>query len=616
MLKVNNVEKVYGGQVIFEDINFAMSQGERLGLIGRNGHGKSTLFRLILGEETPDNGTISFPKYYTIGHLSQHIRFTEETVLKEAALSLPKSEDGIDETYKVEAILMGLGLSEDYFGLHPSALSGGYQIRLNLAKVLASDPNLLLLDEPTNYLDIVSVRWLQRFLKNWKNELIIITHDRDFMDSVTTHTMAIHRCRLKKVSGSTHKLYAQILQEEEIYEQTRVNDEKKRKETEKFINRFRASATKASAVQSRVKALDKMDKLDKLEEIRSLDFEFNPAPFPGKFLMETDGLSFGYGDGPLLIDGLKFSVGKNDRIAIIGKNGKGKTTLLNILAGELDPTSGSVNPAGNLKLAYFGQTNINRLNADNTVEMEIMEAHPDYNRGAARRICGAMMFEKDNALKKIGVLSGGEKSRVLLGKLLVSPANMLLLDEPTNHLDMDSIDSLVSAIEEFSGAVVIVTHSEMILNSIANRLIIFDKGKVSLFEGTYQDFLDRIGWDGEAAETQKPETKGKNKGINRKELRRLRADIVAEKFKVIGPLQKKMTEVEEEIVRTEEVVEKAQKDLAAASEKGDSAAITKHSKEFHDSKERIDRLFEKLEVLSHEKDEKTREFELRLSDTE
>ncbi|MBI5468877.1 MAG: ABC-F family ATP-binding cassette domain-containing protein, partial [Deltaproteobacteria bacterium] len=247
MLKVNNVEKVYGGQVIFEDINFAMSQGERLGLVGRNGHGKSTLFRLILGEETPDNGTISFPKYYTIGHLSQHIRFTEETVLKEAALSLPKSEDGIDETYKVEAILMGLGLSEDYFGLHPSALSGGYQIRLNLAKVLASDPNLLLLDEPTNYLDIVSVRWLQRFLKNWKNELIIITHDRDFMDSVTTHTMAIHRCRLKKVSGSTHKLYAQILQEEEIYEQTRVNDEKKRKETEKFINRFRASATKASA---------------------------------------------------------------------------------------------------------------------------------------------------------------------------------------------------------------------------------------------------------------------------------------------------------------------------------------------------------------------------------
>jgi len=616
MLKINNLEKTYGGQTIFEDISFAMSQGERLGLVGRNGHGKSTLFRLILGEETPDSGKISFPKYYTIGHLSQHIRFTEDTVLKEAALSLPKSEDGIDETYKVEAILMGLGLSQDYFVLHPSALSGGYQIRLNLAKVLASDPNLLLLDEPTNYLDIVSVRWLQRFLKNWKNELIIITHDRDFMDSVTTHTMAIHRCGLKKVSGSTHKLYAQILQEEQIYEQTRVNDEKKRKETEKFINRFRASATKASAVQSRVKALEKTEKLDKLEEIRSLDFEFNAAPFPGKILMEAEDISFGYEAGNLLIDGLRFSVGKKDRIAIIGKNGKGKTTLLNILAGEFAPTSGEVKTAGNLKLAYFGQTNINRLNMDNTVEMEIMEAHPDYNRGAARRICGAMMFEKDNALKKIGVLSGGEKSRVLLGKLLVSPANLLLLDEPTNHLDMDSIDSLVNAIEEYSGAVVIVTHSEMILNSIANRLIIFDGGKVTLFEGTYQDFLDRVGWDGEASEAPKAESKGKNKGVNRKELRRIRAAIVADRLKVLGPLQKKMTEVEEEIVRMEGVVEKAQIDLAAASESGDSASITKYSKDYHDSKQRIDALFEKLDALSHEKDEKTREFELKLAETE
>ncbi len=616
MLKVNNIQKSYGGQVIFEEISFAMSQGERLGLVGRNGHGKSTLFRLILGEEEPDGGTISFPRHYTIGHLSQHIRFTEDTVLKEAALSLPVSEDGIDETYKVEAILMGLGLSEEYFGLHPSALSGGYQIRLNLAKVLASSPNLLLLDEPTNYLDIVSVRWLQRFLKNWKNELIIITHDRDFMDSVTTHTMAIHRRRLRKVAGSTHKLYAQILQEEEIYEQTRVNDEKKRKETEKFINRFRASATKASAVQSRVKALDKMDKLDKLEEIRTLDFEFNSAPFPGKFLMEAEGLCFGYGDGPLLIDGLKFSVGKKDRIGIIGKNGKGKTTLLNILAGELEASGGTVNRAGNLKLAYFGQTNIDRLNAENTVEMEIMEAHPDYNRGAARRICGAMMFERDNALKKIGVLSGGEKSRVLLGKLLVSPANMLLLDEPTNHLDMDSIDSLVNAIEEFSGAVAIVTHSEMILNSIANRLIIFDAGKVSLFEGTYQDFLDRVGWAGEGGDAQAPESRGKNKGVNRKELRKQRAAIVAERLKVLGPLQKKMTEVEEEIVRMEVVVEKAQNDLAAASVEGEPDAITRHSKEFHDARLRIDTLFEELEALSREKEEKTREFELKLSDTE
>ncbi|HDH04123.1 MAG TPA: ABC-F family ATP-binding cassette domain-containing protein [Nitrospirae bacterium] len=534
MIQANNLDKCYGQQVIFEKAGFILNPGERVGLVGRNGHGKTTLFKMILGQDHPDSGSINIPKGYKIGHLSQHISFSGNTVLQEACLSLRDTEDGIDETYKAEIILMGLGFTMEDFSLDPLDLSGGYQVRLNLAKVLVSDPNLLLLDEPTNYLDIISLRWLTQFLRNWKKELIIITHDRDFMDSVTTHTMAIHRCKMRKEAGPTDKVYKQLLLEEEIHEKTRVNDDKKRKETEEFINRFRAKATKAKAVQSRVKALQKKDRLEKLREIKNLDFAFRSASFTGKRLMEVNDLSFSFdNDSPPLIDGLTFSVGKRDRIAIIGKNGKGKTTLLNLLAKELKIKTGTVSHHGQLQMAYFGQTNINRLNLHKTIEEEIMDVHPEGNRGATRKICGTMMFPGDNALKKISVLSGGEKSRVLLGKLLVSPSNMLMLDEPTNHLDMESNDSLVEAIDDFNGSVIIVTHSEMMLHALATRLIVFDDGKVILFEGTYQDFLDRVGWKSEndSGVPRVKKSRPRKKSVNRKQLRRERAAMLKKKSK-------------------------------------------------------------------------------------
>ncbi|MBI5681680.1 MAG: ABC-F family ATP-binding cassette domain-containing protein [Deltaproteobacteria bacterium] len=615
MLKVSGLEKSYGRQVIFDNVSFVMNPGERIGLVGRNGHGKTTLFKMILGEEEPDSAVISIPNYYTIGHLSQHIRFTEDTVLKEGCISLPVSDDGIDESYKVKSILMGLGFSTDDFDRSPSMLSGGYQIRLNLAKVLVSEPNLLLLDEPTNYLDIVSVRWLTRFLRNWKGELIIITHDREFMDSVTTHTMGIHRCKMKKIAGPTQKFYQQIAQEEEIHEKTRIGDERKRAEVGDFINRFRAKASKAKAVQSRVKALLKMEKLDKLSDIRTLDFSFKSAPFPGKWLMNAANISFSYHHDSLpLINGLDIAVGKNDRIAIIGKNGKGKTTLLSILAGELQPQTGAVQHNQNLSIAYFGQTNINRLNPQKTVEMEIMDTHSDCNMGAGRKICGIMMFDGDKALKKIEVLSGGEKSRVLLGKLLVTPANLLLLDEPTNHLDMDSIDSMVEAIEAFDGGVIIVTHSEMILNSVATRLIVFDNGKVELFEGTYQEFLDQVGWESERAEeadNSRPISK-QNNNINKKEMRRRRSQLNENRSKILGPLQKMIAAVEKSIMFLEKDVENESRILVEASEKGDGETISTASVFIHKLNSQIETLFKELESLTSEHDAKSKEFEQRM----
>jgi ATP-binding cassette, subfamily F, member 3 len=615
MLQVTNIEKSYGKQLLFDGVGFTVNPRERVGLVGRNGYGKSTLFRMILGEEHPDAGAITMPSGYTVGHLSQHIHFSEDTVLKEACLALPANEDHINESYKAEAILHGLGFTNADFDRDPASLSGGFQVRLNLAKVLASEPNLLLLDEPTNYLDIVSVRWLTQFLRGWRNELIIITHDRDFMDSVTTHTMIIHRYKIRKVAGGTQKLYDQILMEEEIYEKTRQNDEKKRREIEQFINRFRAQATKAKAVQSRIKALARHEKMDKLEEIKNLDFTFRSAPFEAKWLMNAENLSFAFTEGPTLFDQLTFSVGKKDRIAVIGKNGKGKTTLLNLLAREMSPVRGEVKLHPNTKIAYFGQTNINRLTPTRTALEEIMEAHPDHSHNIARSICGLMMFEGDNALKKVSVLSGGEKSRVLLGKLLVSPANLLLLDEPTNHLDMESIDSLIEAIDVFDGAVIIVTHSELILEAVATRLIVYDNDSVSVFEGTYLDFLDRVGWSDEGGvRGKKGKKQNVDKSVNRKDAKKQRAALVADKSKALSSLKSRIATLEEEITRLEQAVEQNTQALLEASVKGKALSIKQLSSAINDAKARIEKLFAELETVTTEHDAKAQEFDQQLSE--
>lgn len=280
MISIENISKGYGGNTLFEDTGFRLNRRERVGLVGRNGHGKTTLFRIITGEESPDTGTVIIPKNYRIGYVRQTIEFTENTVLREGMRGLRGEET--DHFWKVEKILFGLGFSQADMDRSPLEFSGGFQVRLNLAKMLVSDPDLLLLDEPTNYLDITSIRWIQGFLNAWPREVMLITHDRGFMDKVVTHTVAIHRKKMRKIEGDTGKLYAQIAQDEEIYEKTRVNDERRRKEIELFITRFRAKARLANMVQSRVKTLGKMEKKDKLDELKNLDFSFRSKPFRGK----------------------------------------------------------------------------------------------------------------------------------------------------------------------------------------------------------------------------------------------------------------------------------------------------------------------------------------------
>ena len=610
MIKVIDLSKSYGKQTLFENISFNINKKERVGLVGRNGHGKTTLFRLLLKQEEFDSGTISIPKTYIIAHLGQHIHFTKDTVLNEGCLGLP-SDQKYDH-WRLEETLMGLGFSEDEFHRPPSELSGGYQVRLNLAKILVSDPDFLLLDEPTNYLDVVSIRWFTKFLRAWQKELILITHDRSFMDSVTTHTMVIHRQKVKKISGNTEKLYNQIAQEEEVYEKTRLNEEKKRKDAEVFIRRFRAKARLAGMVQSRIKALNKKEKRDKLDRIPPLELSFNAAPFAARFMISADDLSFSYNNPPpYLIDDFSFAIKKDDRIGVIGKNGKGKSTLLKILAQTLNPLKGEIKKHPNLKIGYFGQTNKIELHPQKTVYEEIMAADPKCTLQRARTIGGSLMFEGDDSLKKISVLSGGEKSRVLLGKILTSPCHLLLLDEPTNHLDMESCDSLMSAMDSFGGAVVLVTHNEMYLHTLVNRLIVFDRNKITLYEGTYQDFLDDVGWEDD--EPPKERSKRKN-NLSKKEVRKLKANILNEKTNVLVPLKNEIKKTEKRIENLEKKLNSNNKKLIEASEQGDGNTITDLSKKNHQFESELEELYKNLDELTSSHEEKSKEFEKKLEE--
>lgn len=606
MIQVQNICKSFGTQELFNDASFLVAPRERVGIVGRNGSGKSTLFKIILGEEYLDGGKIDIPKNYSLGYLKQHIAFSHATVHEEACSVLKKNEDGWLDTHHVEAILFGLGFDESSMQKDPMLLSGGFQIRLNLAKVLASEPNMLLLDEPTNYLDIVSMRWLSRFLRGWKGEILLITHDRKFMDEVCTHIVGIHRKKFRKIQGTVAKLKETIRAEEEVAMRTQENDAHKREQLERVIDRFRFKASKAAMVQSKIKAVERLGEATRLEHERNLEFSFNEAPFPGKRMIQIKDLNFHFNGGPTLIQDLTVELFKGDRVAIIGPNGRGKTTLLNLIANELSPVSGSISLNPNILMNYFGQTNINRLNLENTVEEEIQSAVQSAERGKARSLAGLMMFSGDASQKRIRILSGGERSRVLLGKILATPCNLLLLDEPTNHLDMESIESLIDALEDYGGTAIVVSHDEELLQVFANKLIVFDGGKCFAFEGTYREFLEKIGWAEEKDGMTKSviaeaKFQASTPAVSKnRDDRRARAAYIEERAKIVRPIEKEIQRLEKEIQTSEELAKKKEAELLEASEKSDGALIAKLATELSASKSKAEELFAKWEDASNQ----------------
>jgi len=614
MIQLTNISKRYGTQELFNDVNLRMNSGQRIGLVGRNGTGKSTLFKLILGEEFYDDGEISIPKNYKIGTLKQHLEFHEKTLVDEVSLSL--ADDDKFSVYKVEKILFGLGFVQEDLSKSPLSFSGGYQIRINLAKLLITEPNMLLLDEPTNYLDILSLRWLKSFLRSFDGEVILITHDRNFMDAVTTHTMGLTRKTLNILAGDTHKFYQQLKDNEELYEKQKISQDKKVKELEDFIAKNKARASTAAQAQSKVKLLEKMDRMDTLGFDNTLKFNFNFKDTPAKVLLDIKDLSFGYTSDTILFKDISFTLKKGEVLGIIGKNGKGKSTLLNTIAKELTALSGIIDYHGTTEVGHFGQTNISHLNPKNNIMDEIYLGNSKLAESTVRNICGSMMFPGENAKKKISLLSGGEKSRVMLGQIIAREVNILFLDEPTNHLDMDSIDSLTEAIKNFDGSAIIVTHSEELLRQVCDRLIVFAKDKAEYFDGNYDEFLEKIGWE-EESESEIKDNNSKVEDtpkVNKKENKKLRSAIIQERSKITSPLKKSVEKLENLIMKNEELVETLHEELIEASNKNDNSKVIDLSREVTKYEKEIEENFEELEVTQTKLDDILEEYESKLEE--
>lgn len=605
MINIKNISKYYAAEAIFKNASFAVHRSEKIGLLGKNGQGKTTLFRLITDEETCDEGEISIPKNYTIGYLKQHHNFTKKTVVEQACENIEESNQ-----WEVEKILSGLGFEKDDFSKSPDLFSDGYRMRIALTNVLAKKPNMLLLDEPTNFLDIPSIRWLSTFLRQWEDEFILISHDQSFINNTTTHIAGIYNGGIKKIKGTTKDYYAQLEKEQEIHLKQYKNYEKKKKQTEDFINKFRAKARQANMVQSRLKALEKEDKPELAATESEFVFSFNEKDFTAKQVMRAEDLKFAYNDEEWIIKNLSLAIEKKDKVFIIGKNGKGKSTLLKLLSQKLTPNSGEIKYHPSVEMGFFEHGNTQELNDDLTIEDELISQYPGINRQIIRNICGAMMFSGDKALKKIQVLSGGEKCRVMLARLLLKPSNLIFLDEPTHHLDISACDALTDAIMNFNGAAFIVTHNEEMLYRAAEKLVVFTNTGVTFFRGGYKEFLEKIGWEDE---NEKQGSLAKNISA-KKENRHAKAQFINERSRTLKPLKTELDKTEEQIMSTEDDIAQINEELIDASNNNNPEAITKASQKLKDKNTALTELYDLLEEITDKYETTRKDFEEREKD--
>jgi len=593
MIRIEHLSKYYGDYDLFEDVNLTIGPKEKVGLIGRNGSGKSTLLKILLGHETYDEGHISIPKHFKIQSLEQHLDFTEPDILKQVCKALPA--DAYGQEWRAESILMGLGFSKSDFKRAPSEFSSGMQVRLRLAQALVSEADLLLLDEPTNYLDILSLRWLERFLQSWKGAFILVTHDQTFMEKVVKQVVGIHRGKMRKMNGTPMKLMAQIKREEEVHEKTRLKQEKKDAKTKEFISKFRAGARSAGLVQSRIKALDKQKVHKKLAKLPEIKFQFQSEAFQGAELIRATNIVYAYKENEPVINRFSLSVRPKERIAIIGPNGKGKSTLLRLLVEDLKIQAGKLKLHENIKIGYFGASQVEALNPENTILSELVHLTKAKEQ-AVRTVCGALLFTGNTIKKEISKLSGGERSRVGLARIILSKCNILVLDEPTNHLDMESCQALTSALKEFDGTIIFVSHDERIIKELATRLVVFDAGEVQVLEKSYERFLESGGWAEEELtrpSISKRHSANKVDYLEKKETKkRLRAIK-----KELEKLEKKISKMEEEQEVNTELLGKAymEKHSQNMLDYGDKAKHLAHAIE--DGYKRMEELMEEGESL-------------------
>src|SRR3954463_1922474 len=537
MISFSNINKQYGRQLVFVDASFQLNPGEKVGLVGPNGSGKTTLFRMVVGEEDPDGGDVSVPKRLTIGYFRQDVEeMAGRSVLDEAiagsgrggdlhhalgqlqhAMSDPGRAGEMDRIlerfvevqeeydhlggYGLEAqareVLHGLGFEDDQIDGDVGALSGGWKMRVALARVLLGRPDVLLMDEPTNHLDIESIIWLESFLKSYPGALLMTSHDREFLNRVVSKIAEIDGGEIIVYSGNYDFYERERAIRENNQQAAFARQQAMFAKEQRFIERFKTHAAKAAQVQSRIKALDKIEKIELPKKRHVVKFEFRAPPRSGDQVAVIEDVHKRYGSR-VIYDGFSLTIRRGERWAVMGRNGAGKTTLLKMIAGAAAPDSGSVRLGGSLNMGYFAQQSLDVLNADLTVLEQLQEDFPQDGIGSLRTLAGAFQLSGDDVDKKIRSLSGGEKSRLAMARMLYNPPNFLVLDEPTNHLDLATKEMLVEALKGFEGTMLFVSHDRMFLRGLSNRVLELGgesgvEAQPHAYPGSYDEYVARTG---------------------------------------------------------------------------------------------------------------------------
>ena len=537
MISFNRINKQYGRQILFVDANFQLNPGEKIGLVGPNGAGKTTLFRMITGEETPDDGEVSVPKKLTIGYFKQDVEeMSGRSVIDEAiagsgrvgdlhheleslnqAMADPDRADEMDKIlerfghvqeeyehlggYALESqareVLHGLGFPDDQIDGDVGALSGGWKMRVAMARVLLGRPDVLLMDEPTNHLDIESIIWLEDFLKTMTASLLMTSHDRDFMNRIVSKIAEIDGGEITVYSGNYDFYERERAIRETNKEAAYARQQSMLAKEQRFIDRFKAQAAKAAQVQSRIKALEKIEKVEPPKTRKVVEFDFRQPPRSGDQVAVIDGLHKAYGKR-VIYDGLSLTIRRGERWCVMGRNGAGKSTLLKMVAGALKPDEGQVEIGPSVKMGYFAQQALDLLTSDLTVWEQMEKDFPHESIGALRAVLGAFQFSGDDVQKRIKALSGGEKTRLVMARMLMHPPNFLVLDEPTNHLDLATKEMLVKALGDFEGTMLFVSHDRAFLRGLSNRVL--ELGGESgtdtephAYPGSYVEYVARTG---------------------------------------------------------------------------------------------------------------------------
>ncbi len=651
MIDVENLSIGFTGDYLFESASFKINKGDKIGLVGANGTGKTTLLKLIVGLEQPEQGVIRKQKDIKIGYLPQEIisvkgkeLFNEVKNSLSVIRTIEKEEEAIhnlltagadleaDETLKkrfeklehlkeqaefysidskIKKVLTGLGFSESDFNKPVQEFSGGWQMRIELAKILLEDNDLLLMDEPTNHLDIDSLEWLIKFLKSFKGALLLVSHDKNFLLEVTDKTLEIFNGKVTLFKGNYNEYLKYKEIQKKALEAERKNLEQKRKEAERFVERFRYKATKARQAQSRLKALEKMELPEIEEDEKAINVKFPTPPRSGAIAVEIENVKKSFGEN-LVFENVNLKILRGEKLALLGPNGAGKSTLSKIISKRLEPDSGKVKYGHNVVINYYSQDVADNLDMSKSVLDTMKSAGSDLSEGRLRTILGAFLFTGDDVYKKVKVLSGGEKSRLALAKLLLKGSNLLVLDEPTNHLDFDSKEALKNALLDFSGSLVVVTHDVDFLRNLVTKIVDIRNHRIKEYYGGIDYYISkRFETENDSSQVQQKEKKTSSK----KERKRLEAELRTEKYKATKELKEKISELEKTIDTLEEEKSRLENELGQEEIFSNPGLSKQKNNEYQQVKSKLETAYdewtnatEELETVERKFEEKLRSF--------